>query len=264
MEWYWIICLIAVGIVAGLLSGLIGISGGVIAVPSLLFILRYSGMPEEHLMHVAVSTSLSSMTFNSFSSMMAHHRRHGVVWDATLKMLPGLLLGSAAGALIAGLLASGVLEVVFGVFECALGLYFLRALKQKEDCHPLPSFALLCAAAFLISGIATILGIGGGLLVTPLLVFMGFKMRKAVGTAAASSFVVCLAGAISYLVLGLKSGDIIPDCIGFIHFPAFFCIILTAPFAAILGAYLTHTLPVNVIRRIFGLALILAGIAVIW
>ncbi len=263
MEWYWIVSFVAVGLGAGLLSGLLGISGGVIAVPSLLFIFRAAGLPPEHLMHLAVATSLSSMTFNSFSSMMAHHKRGGVVWDACLKMLPGLVLGSMLGATVAGFLPSGFLEVFFGFFECVLGLYFLRAFKQKTDNHPLPSFFILFGAAFLISGFATILGIGGGLLIAPLMVFVGFQMKKAVGTAAASSFVVCLIGAISYLVLGLKSGAEIPDAIGYIQFPAFLSIVLTAPFAAILGAHLTHVMPVMLVRRIFGLALIFAGLLVI-
>ena len=263
MEWYWIISFVVVGIGAGLLSGLLGISGGVITVPCLLFIFRAAGLPEQHLMHLAVATSLSSMTFNSFASMMAHHRRCGVVWDACLKMLPGLLIGSVGGAAIAGFLPSGFLEVFFGIFEVALGVYFLRAYVQKTDGHPLPSFGMLFGSALLISGLATILGIGGGLLVTPLLVFLGFQMRKAVGTASAASFVVCLVGAISYLVIGLKSGAQIPDTIGYIQFPAFLSIVLTAPFAAVLGAHLTHVLPVKLVRRIFGLALIAAGVMVI-
>ena len=264
MEWYWIVALIGVGIGAGLLSGLLGISGGVVTVPSLLLIFREMGLPSDYLMHVAVGTSLSSMAFNSFSSMMTHHKRKAVVWDAVVKMLVGLFLGAIIGAMIAGQLPSFFLQIFFGVFEILIGLNFLRPLKIKDGSHPLPSFAMLAFASFVISGLSTILGIGGGLMITPLLLWLGFEMRKSIGTASAGSFFVCTVGAISYLFVGLTSGVKIPDCLGFIHFPAFLTIVLTAPFAAVGGAFLTHRLPVGILRKVFGVALIVAGAAVIW
>lgn len=264
MEWQWILSFVLIGLFAGVFSGLLGISGGVIAVPSLLFVFRSLDIPSEYTMHVAVATSLSSMTFNSFTSMLAHQKKHAIVWDAALKMLPGLLVGSVSGAWFAKLLPSQMLVLIFGLFEICLGAYFMRAKKQNEEEHVLPSGLFLCATGFLIGGFATILGIGGGLLLTPLLVFLGFKMRKAVGTSASASFVVCFVGAISYLVLGLRSGEILPNCIGFIQFPAFLSIILTAPFAAIVGAHLTHELPVKLVKRIFGLVLMIAGVALLW
>lgn len=264
MEWYWVVSFIAVGIVAGILSGLLGISGGVITVPSLLFLFRQLGLPPDSLMQVAVGTSLSSMSFNSFSSMMTHHRRKSVIWEAVLKMAPGLVFGALGGAYLAGMLGSNFLQTFFGCFECAIGLYFLFPLRPREDLHPLPTYLTLSGAALFISGLATILGIGGGLMVTPLLVWFGFRMRKAVGTSAACSFLVCASGAMSYLIVGLRSGKVIDDTIGYVHFPAFLIIVLTAPFAAILGAHLHHVLPVRIMRYVFGVALILAGLALIF
>ena len=264
MEWYWIISFVGVGLVAGLLSGLLGISGGVITVPSLLFLFRQIGLPADSLMHIAVGTSLSSMAFNSFSSMMTHRRRQSIIWEAVLKMAPGLMLGAVGGAFLAGNLGSGFLQIFFGCFECVIGIYFLFPVRPREDLHPLPSWLALSGAALFISGLATILGIGGGLMVTPLLIWFGFRMRKAVGTSSACSFAVCASGAISYLIIGLQSGEVIEDTIGYVHFPSFLTMVLTAPFAAILGAQLHHVLPVRVMRSVFGVALVLAGLALIF
>lgn len=259
MEWYWLLSFVAIGMGAGFLSGLIGISGGIVTVPSLLAVFRSMGMPDDVVMHIAIGTSLSAMTFNSFSSMMAHNRRESVIWEAVLKMLPGLLLGVGVGALIADHLSSSFLQRFFGIFELAIGLYFLFPMKAKDG-EIIPSWYVMSGAMFLISGISSMLGIGGGLMVTPLLIFLGFHMRKSVGTASATSFFVCLIGAIGYLALGLTSGTDIEDCIGFIHFPAFLSIMLIAPFSAILGAHLAHELPVKYLKRFFGIALMIAGL----
>lgn len=263
MEWYWIVSFIAVGLGAGLLSGLLGIAGGIITVPCFLLIFKAMGLPSEYLMHVAVGTSLSAMSFNSFASMLAHHRRGGVIWEAITKMFPGMVLGVGLGSFIAGLLSSGFLQDFFGGFEVLVGLYFLCPFKAKDE-GVIPSWWVLSGCLLVISGLSAMLGIGGGLMVTPLLVFLGFDMRKSIGTAAAASFLVCVFGAISYLVLGLTSGVHINDCIGYIHFPAFLIVSLSAPFAAVIGAYLTHKLSVKLLRKVFGVALILAGVALLW
>lgn len=263
MEWYWIVSFVAVGLGAGLLSGLLGISGGIVTVPCLLLIFKEMGLSEEYLMHMAVGTSLSAMSFNSFASMLAHHRRGGIIWEAIGKMLPGLLVGVGLGSFIADLLSSGFLQSFFGGFELLVGLYFLWPVKARDE-GVVPSWWTLSGCMLVVSGLSTMLGIGGGLVVTPLLVFLGFDMRKSIGTAAGASFLVCVFGAVSYLVLGLTSGVHLEDCIGYIHFPSFLIISLSAPFAAVIGAYLTHQLSVKLLRKIFGIALIVAGVALLW
>ena len=202
MEWYWIISFVAIGLGAGLLSGLLGIAGGIVTVPCLLLVFKAMGFPPEYLMHVAVGTALSAMSFNSFASMMAHNRKGGVIWEAVMKMLPGLILGVVAGSYLADHLSSGFLQRLFGGFELLVGLYFMWPLKAKEE-GIVPSWIALSGCMLVISGLSAMLGIGGGLMVTPLLVFLGFHLRKSIGTAAATSFFVCVFGAVSYLILGL-------------------------------------------------------------
>lgn len=90
-----------VGVGAGLIGGLLGISGGLVTVPSLLFIFTYMGFPPDYVMHSAIGTSLASMVINALSSTVAHNQQGGVIWPLVKKLIPGLILGSILGAFIA-------------------------------------------------------------------------------------------------------------------------------------------------------------------
>ena len=69
-----------VGIFAGISAGLLGLGGGLVSVSALLYVFKFYGMPETHLMHIAVSTSLMAIVVPSFSSLLAHHRWKNVDW----------------------------------------------------------------------------------------------------------------------------------------------------------------------------------------
>ena len=69
-----------VGAGSGLLAGLLGMSGGIITVPCLLFIFTYMGFPTVELMQLAIGTSLAAMVFNSLSSTYTHNKNHVVNW----------------------------------------------------------------------------------------------------------------------------------------------------------------------------------------
>ena len=83
------------GAIAGLMAGLLGIGGGLIIVPALVFLLPiFQDLPPELVMVVAVATSLCSIIFTCASSAWAHQKLHHISWDYT----PTLLIGAAIGA----------------------------------------------------------------------------------------------------------------------------------------------------------------------
>ena len=57
---------------------LIRLGWGLVSVPALSYIFNFYGMPETHLIHIAVSTSLMAIIVTSFSSLLAHHRGENV------------------------------------------------------------------------------------------------------------------------------------------------------------------------------------------
>ena len=71
---------VAVGAVAGIIAGLLGVGGGLVIVPILAICFPLQGIEPTHVMHLALGTSLASIIFTSISSLLAHNRRGAVDW----------------------------------------------------------------------------------------------------------------------------------------------------------------------------------------
>src|SRR3989338_2083381 len=93
-----LVIFILTGFLAGLLSGLIGIGGGVVVVPCLYYTLSLIGIPIEDKMQIVLGTSLATTAFNTIISSLGHHRKKSILMGTLKKMLPGLILGSVLGA----------------------------------------------------------------------------------------------------------------------------------------------------------------------
>src|SRR3954463_3186356 len=97
-EW---VAYLGTGALVGFAAGLLGIGGGVVMVPLLVWTFTSQGLPTEHVVHLAIGTGLAAMVFTSISSMRAHHARGAVDWPIARAMSPGMLTGSVVAALIA-------------------------------------------------------------------------------------------------------------------------------------------------------------------
>lgn len=130
-----ILLFLLTGVVAGTLSGLLGIGGGLVVVPILTLAFHFMEMPQDHLMQVAVGTSLGAMIFTTISSAWAHIRQQAVSWRDVKNLAPGIILGAISGAWIADILPSSKLKLIFALFMICVGLYFIastRLPKQKS------------------------------------------------------------------------------------------------------------------------------------
>ncbi|MHB8901777.1 MAG: TSUP family transporter, partial [Thermoguttaceae bacterium] len=85
---------LAVGAVVGVLAGLLGVGGGLVIVPMLVFCFTRLGLPADSIMHLALGTSMASIMFTSVSSFRSHHKRGAVVWVAVRRIVPGILAGT--------------------------------------------------------------------------------------------------------------------------------------------------------------------------
>lgn len=250
-----------IGTTAGLFAGLLGISGGVITVPCLFFIFRFLDFPQAFAMQLAIGTSLASMVFNGLSSTLSHSKRKSVGWDLFKAMLPGIVFGSLIGAYFGDRLSSTILEMVFGLFACILGLHFLRPFFNPKAHRTLPpGKTKLGAYGLLISFISNILGIGGGIITVPVLLHHQIPEKRAIGTSAATGLIISLFGALFYLYYGADAPIASAYTIGYLYLPAFLVISVTSSLTAIYGASLTARLSPAVLKRIFGFALMAIGL----
>ena len=230
------------GAIAGVLAGLLGVGGGIVIVPMLVFAFGWQNFPPDVLMLMALGTSMGSIMFTSISSSLAHSRNKGVQWDAVRNITPGILIGTFCGSFLASHVPARFLQLFFVAFLFFVITQMLSGKKPKPSRH-LPGLGGMSVAGGIIGVVSSLVGIGGGTLSVPFLLWNNLDMRKAIGTSAAIGFPIALAG-----------------CFGYIYLPSLFGIVVVSMFTAPLGARLAQTLPVPKLKKCFALLLIVVGI----
>lgn len=250
---------VLLGLISGLLSGLLGIGGGVITVPVLYFILFYTGIVEEKMMQVAASTSLAVGFITSGLSTVIQYRKKAIHSFVLKMIIPGLIIGCIAGSILAHYLPSEWLSYVFGIMAILLGVYFLfPKLPSLQICSsPNQSLSLFAVS---IGCFSSLLGIGGGSLIFPVLLGYGIPVQNASATSSGSTLVTTLIGSMTYLIIAWHQPGL-PETFGYIELPAFIAISMGAVLTTPLGVKFSHTLDIVLIKRIFGSCLALIGLS---
>jgi hypothetical protein len=246
---------LAIGTVAGLLAGLLGVGGGLIIVPSLLYAFRSMGYSGEIVLHLALGTSLAAIVFNAIASVRAHHRRDAVRWQEVSRLAQGLLLGTLAGSVVAKWMETDWLQLFFGFFAISVGLQMLTMGRCS-----VPAARIQTIVGAVIGFISALVGIGGGSLTVPYLNACRYNIREAVATSSACGLPIALAGSLGYLLAGWGDARLPAHTMGFIHLPALLIIALFGMIFAPVGAHFAHLLPTSSLKRIFGLLLLLLGL----
>lgn len=252
----WLLAYLGLGVLVGFSAGLLGVGGGVLMVPVLTTLFLAQGVPIEHVVHLALGTSMGSIIVTSISSLRAHNRREGVLWPIVRTISPGIVVGTFGATFIAAQLNSLVLSLVFAVFigYAAVQMFLDR---KPPPARELPGRVGLLATGAGIGGISAMVSIGGGSLMVPFLTWHNVDIRKAIGTAAAVGLPISLAGTAGYLINGAGVPVQLPWTFGYVHLPAVLAISLCSYFTAPLGARTAHWLPVRPLKRIFAVLLML-------
>lgn len=270
MDIYILYYLIA-GSFAGVLAGLFGIGGGMIIVPTLIYIFKSQGIPDAALTHIGIGTSLATIIVTSISSLRAHNSQGAVNWYVWKRMAPGLILGSLIGAAIATMIHGNSLQAIigFGAFLVGLKMLFVKNKSLEEnDFSKLPSPMGQTGIGGFIGLVSAIFGIGGGTLTVPILSYCGLKIQNAVGTSAACGLPIASAGAVGFLVFGqfvdpsLKE-SLPSGILGFVHVYAFLSVSIASFFTARIGAKLAHVLPAATLKKAFAVLLLVVGVKLV-
>src|SRR5690625_7410069 len=97
MDPAWILAYVFLGAVTGLVAGLFGIGGGGIMVPALTLQFIGPGFDAQHLVHLALGTSLAAIVPTAFAGGRTHHQHNARLWPAGAGLVPGGLVGTFAG-----------------------------------------------------------------------------------------------------------------------------------------------------------------------
>lgn len=262
-EWTGLVVPLALlagaGLIAGFLSGLLGIGGGFIVVPALYLLAGPLGIEPGVAMHMALGTSLAAMIATTARAARAHDRKGAVDWIVLRRLGPYVVGGSALGAALAGQVRGPILTAIFAT--TALGLSVRTAWGDEPG--PAPPRPLARApealAALAIGFASAVVGIGGAAFGAPLLRRLGFSFHRVIGTAAFIGVLVAAPGAVLYALSGIGVPGRPPWSIGFVNLPGCLLILATTPIAVSPGVALNHRLSPVALRRVFALFLALTA-----
>ena len=204
-------------------------------------------------MHTAIGTALAVIVFTSISSVYAHHKHGAILWKNFIKLTPTILLGSFSGALVAKYLSFDFLRIFFVCFEISVALIMWFQISASGHVDNLSRWVWSCAG-YIIGLVSALVGIGGGSMTTPFLVYNNVGIKNAIATSAAVGMPIAIAGSIGFMVAGM--GQEFPTSgIGFVNFEALITISVTSILFAPVGAKVTHIVDSKKLKKVFSIFL---------
>lgn len=252
--YFWISCL-ALGSLSGVLAGMFGIGGGAVMVPVLSMLFDAYALPHQHVVHLALGTSMATIIFTALSSLRAHHARGAVLWEVLGGIVPGVMLGTFLGTRLAAMVSSRALATFFGCFLIVVAAQMALNLRPKAS-RELPGRMGLVLGGSLIGGLSSLVAVGGGTMTVPWLTWCNVPVHKAIGTSAALGLPIAFFGTLGYLWNGYHAAGLPWGSTGYVHLPTLGCLVIASMITAPLGATLVHRLPVPVLKRFFALLLL--------
>ncbi|GGE40034.1 sulfite exporter TauE/SafE family protein [Actibacterium pelagium] len=252
--------LLAIGALAGVVAGLLGVGGGIVLVPAFFYTFTVLGYGGDHVMQICLATSLATIVVTSIRSVMSHNKKGAVDWDILKKWAPGVVIGAVLGVLTAAQLKSTVLQGIFGFFGILIGLYMAFGKSEWRLGESMPGGALRAFWSTFIGYMSVLMGVGGGSFAVPTLSLFGRPIHRAVATAAGFGLLIALPSAIAFLLVPIPAEVRPPLTIGAINLPAFGIIIAMTLLTAPLGAELAHSMNPKPLKRVFALFITLVAL----
>ena len=252
--------LLATGLVAGVLAGLLGVGGGIVIVPVLYHLFTLLGVDESVRMHVTVGTSLATIIPTSILSSRAHRKRGSLDMALIKRLMPSVIVGVIVGSVASRFLSGASLTAVFACMALlvALNMAFKRDGFALRDGLPGPVGTALMGSG--IGGVSTLMGIGGGTLSVPILNALRVPMHTAVGTGAMLGMVISVPGALAFVLNGLDVPLRPPLSLGYVNLLGMALIVPATMATTGWGATLAHRIDAKRLRQVFAAFLALTAL----
>jgi len=246
-----------IGAVAGIMAGMFGIGGGVVIVPALVLFSNFSIVQ-------ANGTSLAALLLPvGVLAVISYYRAGYMDLKVAFYLATGMIFGVVFGSYIALALPTNMLKIFYAIFLIYVSWSFVKPLElwkkyilklKVEVMHENENFKAYPYYIFLIVGIATgvisgMFGIGGGLFIVPFLIkFLKYHPKKAIGTSLGALLLpVGLPGVLIYYHAGqLNILYALPLALGIV-------------LGAIFGAKIMISLPTVLVKRVYGLFLLVVA-----
>lgn len=256
-----LISMLAAGLFAGFAAGIFGIGGGFVVVPALFIVLPLLGGTHDAIAHVAIGTSAATIIVTSIRSLMAHAKRGAVEFEILRTWAPWIILGDGVGVLLAGHVDGKVLTMIFAIGVFCMSLNFLvPKLGGKVISDTMPGGIARVGIAGGLGTFSALLGIGGGTIAIMVMTLCGRSIHRAIATASGIGTLIAIPSAIGFALIGLKETGLPWGSLGYVNVPATLAIASMSVLTAPLGVAAAHNLPAHILKRVFGVYLIIIAI----
>lgn len=227
---------------AGFFSGLLGIGSGSIIVPFLYFLFSVP-------IKIAIGTSLFIIFFSSMAGFLVHLKEKNFDLKLAILLIISGVIGAQTGAHLTKTLPDLLVKILFILVIVSLGfkLLFTNTEKKTDDkgIYKLSIWKTLLIG-FLGGVVSGLCGVGGAIFLVPLThLILKVPIKVCIGTGLLVIFFNALSGTISYAISG------------YINYKIGLLFVIGALIFAPIGAKISVKTPRGLLRKIFGLFLIL-------
>ncbi|MEP3844177.1 MAG: sulfite exporter TauE/SafE family protein [Paracoccaceae bacterium] len=250
--------LAAIGAVAGVLAGLLGVGGGIVLVFAFFYAFQTLGYDGPQLMQICLATSLATIVVTSVRSVMSHNKKGAVDWDLLRSYAPGIAVGAVIGVVITARLASTTLQLLFGGLALLVGLYMALGRVDWRLGEQIPTGLRRMIVAPSIGFLSVLMGIGGGSFGVPFMTLYGIPIHRAVATASGFGVLIAVPSVVAFLFVGIE-GARPPYTIGAVNMGAFLVVISMTLLTTPIGVRMAHSMDPKPLKRIFAVFLIIVA-----
>lgn len=260
-----VLLLLVIGGAIGFLSGLLGMGGGSLMIPALVLLFDAAGLGPDLSTKMSFGTNLLVGALTALTGFMVHRRYQTGLWSTVLPLASTSVLGALCGATVASHLPGSLLRILFGVAVAVVAGYMLLRTERVREGEARFSIAFLLPLGLFIGFTASLVGLGGAVFTTIILVaVLRHSMQRAVGISTFVQTAGALAGAIGYMLNGLAHTGLPPFSVGYVNLLAAVTMMAGGLPLARTGAQLTHRIPSQALRRVFGGVLLAISAAMVW
>lgn len=251
----YFVALLILGALAAFFSGLLGIGGGIFYVPGLNALYAHAGILPSVSMHLALGTSTCVNVFNAMINLSRHRKHQTINWAVAKPLMPSMVIGAFMGGFLAGYLPANILKILFSILLLFIGLRYTFK-RHQQSVKPVPGPKFMAVAGLVIGTIASINGLGGGVIMVPFLHRYNLEMREIVAISAACILPQSFFGAMGYIISGWGHAELPAYSLGYVYWPVALPLVITSLLFVPIGVKLVHKLPQATVRRVFGILLL--------
>lgn len=262
----------------GFISGLLGIGGGIIMIPVLLWLLDMTGMEQSVSTHVVFGTSLAVGAVTALSGAITHNHYRRVDLKVVGYLAAGSIIGAQVGGFLAHMTEWEILRGGLGVMLVVVSYLMFRPIQPDDSttsgaaacdttnparigARTQKDIVALVLAGFVVGTVSALFGLGGAVISTPVLVLLfAYPLHVAVGISATLMFFTATSGTVSYIIQGSGVPGLPPYSIGYVNAFIWLFMVSTSIIMARVGASVTHKIDAQMLRRIFAVFLLIVGL----